>query len=198
MDTTQREVSSSLGVAPTPEYLCQTRHVISPAPLLQLANLSHGIGLTTASPIQSTPPVKTKAARKQSPPSERVPQKKKSNEIAKKKDVVKRKKGGGLKVKIQFPSVSKEIKEISSTSKETASSHVFSNEAAASTTTTLQMSPAESTSPPTTGPAGSTSCHLSSLSGSSSGGSSPLQGEGNYPQGQAEAHTDSSESDEGN
>ena len=44
MDTTRREVSSSLGVAPTPKYLCQTGHIISPAPLLKLANLSHSVG----------------------------------------------------------------------------------------------------------------------------------------------------------
>ena len=67
-DTTCREVSSSLGVAPTPEYLRQTGHIISPASLLKLANLSHSVGLTTTPPVQpvsAVSAVKTKAARKQ-------------------------------------------------------------------------------------------------------------------------------------
>ena len=73
-DTTQREISSSLGIAPTPEYIHQMGHVISPAPLLKLANLSHDIGLTSSTPLsKSTQPVKTNAVRKQPPSSDKTP-----------------------------------------------------------------------------------------------------------------------------
>ena len=75
-DTAHREVSSSLGVAPMPEYLCQTGHIISLAPLLKLANLSHSVGLTTTPPVQPVPAVsavKTKAARKQPPAGKKMP-----------------------------------------------------------------------------------------------------------------------------
>ena len=75
-DTAHREVSSSLGVARTPEYLHQTGHIISPAPLLKLANLSHSVGLTTTPPLQpisAVSVVKTKAARKQPPVDKKIP-----------------------------------------------------------------------------------------------------------------------------
>ena len=128
-DTTQMEISSSLGITPTPEYICQTGHIISPAPLLKLANLSHDIGLTSTTPLsKSIQPVKTKAVRKQPLSSNKPPHKKKGNRVIKRKGVVKKKKGGGLKVKIKFPSVSKVIKEMSSASKESTTTDDFSSE----------------------------------------------------------------------
>ena len=98
--------------------------------------------------------------------------------------MVKKKKGGGLKVKIQFTSVFKEIKEMSSASKESTPTDVSSSETVANTT--LQTPPIESASSPdlhptTMEPAKSISCHLSSLTRSSSGTSPPLQGDQNYP-----------------
>ena len=76
-DTTHREVSSALGVAPMPKYLHQTGHIISQAPLFKLANLSHSVGLTTTPPVQpisAVSAVKTKAARKQPPIDKKIPQ----------------------------------------------------------------------------------------------------------------------------
>ena len=90
-DTARREVSSSLGVAPMPKYLHQTGHIISLAPLLKLANLSHSVGLTTTSPVQTVPAVpaiKTKAARKQPPAGKKIPQQKKGGDTSKKKGIV--------------------------------------------------------------------------------------------------------------
>ena len=75
-DTTCREVSSALGVSPTPEYLHQTGHIISLAPLLKLANLSHSVSLSTTPPVQpvsAVSAVKTKAARKQPPIDKKIP-----------------------------------------------------------------------------------------------------------------------------
>ena len=114
---------------------------------------------------------------------------------------MKRKKGGGLKVKIQFPPVSKEIQELASTPKE--SRGTSRNETATSTTTALQMSPTGSTSPADSHPtstesAKSTSRQPNSLSGSSSSALPPLQDELSPPQRQTGTHTDSSESDGGN
>ena len=122
--TTWSAISSPVGVAPTPEYLCQTGHIISPAPLLQLADLSQGVRLTstTTSPGKSVQLVKMKAACKQAHQSQKPPQRKKSDRIMKRKGVIqKKKKEGGLKVKIHFPSVSKGIKEMSGASKDSAS-----------------------------------------------------------------------------
>ena len=76
MDTACREVSSSLGVALTPEYLHQTGYIFSPTPLPKLANLSHSVGLTTTPPVQpvlAVSAVKTKAARKQPPAGKKIP-----------------------------------------------------------------------------------------------------------------------------
>ena len=84
-DTTCREVSSSLIVGPTPEYLHQTGHIISPAPLLKLANLSHSVGLTTTPPVQpisTVSAVKTKAAKKQPPVDKKIPQQKKGGDTS--------------------------------------------------------------------------------------------------------------------
>ena len=184
-ESAHREVSSSLGVASTPEYLRQTGHIISPAPLLKLASLSRSVGLTTTPPVQSTPAVpavKTKAARKQPPAGKKIPRQKKGGDTSKKKGIVKRKKGGGLKVKIQFLPVSKEMQKLISIPKESTYEGTSNNETATSTTTALQMSPIESTSPPdshptSTGSMKSASCRPSSSSNSSSSASPPFQNE---------------------
>ena len=206
MDTTRREVSSSLRVAPMPEYLRQTGHIISPAPLLKLANLSRSVGLTTTPPVQlapAVPAVKTKAPRKQPPAGKKIPRQKKGGDTSKKKGTVKRKKGGGLKVKIQFPPISKEIQKLISIPKESTCKGTSNNKTVTSTTTALQMSPIESTSPPdshptSTGSMKSASCQPSSSSDSSSGASPPLQDEPSPHRRQMAKHTDSSGSDGGN
>ena len=149
-NTTHRDVSSSLGVAPTPEYLRQTGHIISPAPLLKLANLSHRVGLTTTPPVQpisAVSAVKTKAARNQPPVDKKIPRQKKGGNTSRQKGIVKRKKGGGLKVKIQFPPISKEMQKLISITKESTSKSTSNVETVTSTTTALQMSPFAGTSP---------------------------------------------------
>ena len=184
-DTACREVSSSLGVTLTPEYLRQTGHIISPAPLLKLANLSHSVGLTATPPVQPIPAVsavKTKAARKQPPAGKKIPRQKKGGDTSRKKGIVKRKKGGGLKVKIHFPPISREMQKLISIPKESISEGTSNIETATSTTTALQMSPIANTSPPdslstSTESMESASCQPSSSSNSSSGASPPLQDE---------------------
>ena len=184
-DTAHREVSSALGVAPTPEYLYQTGHIISSAPLLKLANLSHSVGLTTTPPVQpisAVSAVKTKAARKQSPADKKIPRQKKGGNTSRKKGIVKKKKGGGLKVKIQFPPVSKKMQKSISVAKESSSEGTSKTETVTSTTTALQMSPIMGTSPPDLHPTStesmkSVSCQPSSSSNISSGASPPLQDE---------------------
>ena len=181
-DTTHREVSSSLGVAPMPEYLHQTGHIISPDPLLKLAHLSHSVGLTTTPPVQPISAVKTKAARKQPPAGKKIPSQKKGGDTSRKKGIVKRKKGGGLKVKIQFPPISKEIQKSISVTKESTSEGTSNIETVTSATTALQMSPIAGTSPPDSHPTSteslkSASRQPSSSSNSSSSASPPLQDE---------------------
>ena len=189
-----------------PKYVHQTGHIISPAPLLKLANLSHSVGLTTTPPVQpapAVPAVKTKAARKQPPAGKKIPQQKKGDDASTGKGIVKRKKGGGLKVKIQFPPISKEIQKLISIPNETTSEGTSNHETVTSTTTSLQMSPIESTSPqdshPTSmGSTKSASHQPSSSSNSSSGASPPLQDEPSPRRRQTAKHTDSSESVGGN
>ena len=189
-----------------PKYLCQTGHIISLAPLLKLANLSHSVGLSTTPPVQpvsAVSAVKTKAARKQPPIDKKIPQQKKGGDTSRKKGIVKRKKGGGLKVKIQFPPVSKEMQKSISVTKESTSEGTSNVETVTSTTTTLQMSPIVGTSPPGPHPTSTESMksvsHQPSISSnSSSSASPPLQDEPSPHCKQTAKHTDSSGSDVGN